>query len=56
MAPLCSFDQENENEVQHDIFGYVTPLESFLASCDADSVVNGTIAFCRSRQLKGSAT
>ena len=42
----------NEKEVQYNYFGHVTPLAPTLASRDADSVVNGTIAFLRSKQLK----
>ena len=52
MAALCSLGHDNENEVQHNYFGHVTPLATALASCDADSVVNGTNAFLSYRQLK----
>ena len=34
----------------------MTPLAQALVSCDADSVVNGTIAFLRSRQFEWGAT
>ena len=42
----------DQNEVQYDIFGHVMSLGPVLEKCDADSVVNGTIAFLRARQLK----
>ena len=35
--------------VQHDFLGHVTLLALALASCDANSNVNGTFAFLRSR-------
>ena len=38
-----------QNEVQHDIFRHVTPLVLALASSDADDVINGIIAFLRSK-------
>ena len=34
-----------------DFFGHVTPLVPAPASHDASGVINGTIAFFRSRQL-----
>ena len=49
IAALHSFDQDNQNVVQHDFFGHVMPLT--LASNDANSAINGTIVFLRSRQL-----
>ena len=45
MTPMYSLDQDYQNEVQHDLFHHVTPLAPALASCDDDSVVNGTIGF-----------
>ena len=44
IAPLHLFIQDDQNEMQHDIFTHLTPL----ASC----YVNGMIVFMRSRQLK----
>ena len=52
MTPLHSLGQVDQNDIQVDYFGHVTPLGPALASCDADSVVNGTTAFLSSRQLK----
>ena len=52
IAPLHSLGQDNQNEVQHDIFGHVMPLALVLASCDANGIVNSTSAFLRARQLK----
>ena len=45
MAPLHSLHQENQNEVQHDLFGYMTPLALALASHDGKSIVNDMTAF-----------
>ena len=36
MAPLNSFGPSDQNEVQYDIFGHVTPLAPELVACDAD--------------------
>ena len=41
--------QDDQNEVQHDIFGHITPLVPALVSCDANSVVNGNITFIKLR-------
>ena len=46
---LYSLGQDDQNKVQHDFFGHVTPFVSALASHDVDSVINGTILFLRSR-------
>ena len=54
MAPLFSLDHDNQNEAQHDIFGHMMPLAP--VSCDAGGIINGTIAFLRSRLLKLGAT
>ena len=56
MRPLHSLAQDNQNEVHHDIFGHVTSLALALASHDADSFINGTIAFLWPWQLKSGAT
>ena len=50
MAPLYSLGQDDENEVQHDIFGHVTPLVQLTVYLDTDRFVNGTTALLRSRQ------
>ena len=52
MAPLHSLDQDIQNEVQHGIFGQVTPLAPALASHDADGIVNGTITFLNVQMIK----
>ena len=51
MAPL----QDNQNEVQQDLLGNVIPSAMALASHDADGIINGSIAFLRSRWLKWDA-
>ena len=48
-VPLHSIGNDEYNDVQHDIFGHVTPfLGPVLASCYANSVINGATAFLRS--------
>ena len=47
-APLHSSGQNNQNEVQHDLFGHVVSLALALASTDADSVINDMITFLSS--------
>ena len=42
--------------MQHDFFSHVKPLALTLVSSDADGVINGVIAFLRSRWSKWSAT
>ena len=49
-----SFSQDNWNEVLHSFFHHVTPLA--LASQHTNCIVNGTIAFNRSRGSKWGAT
>ena len=56
MAPLHSLGQDDQNEVQHNIFGHVIPFGPALASCHPYSIVHGTIPFLRSRKLKWDAT
>ena len=50
MALLHSLGQDNRHEGQHDFFGYVMLLALLWASHDSNGIVNGTIAFLRSRQ------
>ena len=45
VVPLHSLSQDDQNGVQHDIFGNVTPLVTTLESHDTDGVINGPIAF-----------
>ena len=42
----------NQNEIQYDVFGYVTTLTLALATSNHDNVLNGTTAFFIPRQLK----
>ena len=56
MAPLHSLHQENLNEVQHDLLGDVMSLALALVSHNADSVINGNIAFPQAMQSKLGAT
>ena len=51
MASSCSLSQDNKHEVQHNYYGYITPVEPALASYDAESVVTNSIVFLWSRQL-----
>ena len=46
MSTLYILAQDNQNEVQHDLFGHVR----LLALHDNDSMVNETITFLRSRK------
>ena len=52
MAPLHSLFQDDWNEMQHYFFGCVTSFVLAWASCDANSVIDGTIASLSSRGLK----
>ena len=45
MAQLHSLGQDDQNEVQNYFFGYVTSLAQVSSSYNADSAINGTIAF-----------
>ena len=44
-APFHLLGHEGGNEVKHDYFGHVMPLALVIGSCDAKSIINGTIAF-----------
>ena len=55
-APLHLFFQHDWNEVQHNIFSNLTLLALASASCDANSIVNSTIAFIRPTWLKQCIT
>ena len=48
--------QDNRSKVQHDFLSDMIPLAPTSASCDANSIVNGTIALPKSTWSKGSAT
>ena len=54
MAPVYSLGEDNWNEVQHDFIRHVMPLGP--VSHDGDSIINGNIAFLRSKWLKWGAT
>ena len=56
MAPLQSLDQDNWNEVQHEISDHVMPLAPALVSNDACSITTDTVAFLTSRQSKWGQT
>ena len=55
MTPLHSLDQNDWNQVQHDIFGHVIPLVQVSTICTANNIVNGIIAFLGSRLSKWGA-
>ena len=52
MTPLHSLGHDNQNEVQHDLFGHVMPLALALVSSDAHGVITDISATLRSRELK----
>ena len=54
MVPLHSLGQDSLNEVQHDCLDDVT-LMVLVSACDTTGIVNGTIIFDRSRQLRQGA-
>ena len=56
ISQLYLFVQDDQNKVQHHFFSHLTLLALALASCDANGIVNSTIIFIRSRQLKQCAT
>ena len=56
MAPLHFLGQDNQNELQHDLFVHVMPLALASASSYADGVINGILSSLRSRWLKWFAT
>ena len=47
-VPLHSLGQANQNEVQHNLFGYVMPLALALGSSDTVGIISGITAFLRS--------
>ena len=49
MTALHSSVQDDENEVQHDFSGHMTPLAQTSASHEADGIVSSTITFLVSR-------
>ena len=56
MASLHSLGQYDRNKVQHHFPCHATPLALLLASHDAVSILNITITFLRSGQLKYDVT
>ena len=44
MAPLHSLGHNDQNEVKHDFFNHVVPIEPTLLSCGANCIINGI--FC----------
>ena len=51
VVPLNSLDQDDQNMVQNNYFAHVPPLALVLVSHDANSIINDTTVFVRSRQL-----
>ena len=49
MVWLHSLGQENWIEVHHDLFDHLTPLVLASTLCDANRIINGTIAFLGTR-------
>ena len=48
VAPLYLLGHDDKNEVQHDFFGYVTPLAPAPALHDAEGIVISSIIFLMS--------
>ena len=48
--------QDDQNEMQNEIFSYLTLLVLASASCDANGIVNNLTVLIRTRQLKQYAT
>ena len=46
---------DDQNEVQHDFFCYLTLFAPASTSCDTNGIVNNIVVFVRSRQLKQGA-
>ena len=49
MAQLHLFSQDNQHEVKHDFFWLCDAIGISVGTNNANSIVNGTIAFIRSR-------
>ena len=49
VMPLSLAMEDNQNQVQNDFSGYVTPLVSLLVSCDVSGIINSITAFVRLR-------
>ena len=45
MVPFHLLGQDDQNEMQHDLFDHVVPLPSTSASCYANGIINGRIIF-----------
>ena len=43
MALLYSLGPDNQNEVQHDLFGHSNPSVLMLVSCESSSIINGPL-------------
>ena len=54
MAIFHLLGQDDQKEMQHDVFGPVLPLAPAL--CDTNHIFNGTTALTRSRPLKQEGT
>ena len=52
LAQMDLLVQDDQNEVQHDFFGHLVPLALVLVSHNVKGIINGTIAFLRSRWSK----
>ena len=50
IAPLHRLGQDDQDEVQPDFSGHVTPLAVASASLHTDGIVSSTITFHRSRE------
>ena len=56
MESLHSLGQGNQNDLQHSLFVHMIPLALAWVASNANSVINGIIAFHRSRWSKWGAT
>ena len=53
---MHSYINDNQNEVQHDFFWSVTPLPKVVVQHDANSAVNGMVAFFRKIEMRCNMT
>ena len=49
MVSLHLLGQDDQNEVQHNIFGHVTPLAPLPMSYNTDDIIDGISKFLTSR-------
>ena len=55
-APLHSFNQDNQNDIRHDIPGLLTQLALEIVSHDTDSITDDTITFLKMIKMRCNMT